>query len=428
MFFHFVKKGDSLYKLSKYYGVSIKQLVDDNDLSSPKDLAVGQCLIIRLKNHSYRPKRGETIQDIANKNFISINKLLNDNPSLSNVKTFNGDEKVLIDYDLDEKFNLRVNGYCYTDIKEKPLTDALDSLTYLSIFSYRVNSDGSLNSITDEKLIDQALKYNVAPLMVITNTKANGGFDSDLVSKLLSSNDSQEKLLSSIEKTLKDKNYYGLNIDFEYVNPKDKDNFRIFVNRVKNRIKPNNYDLSIALAPKIKSDQKGVLYEAHDYEALGRLVDRVIIMTYEWGYTYGPAMAVAPLDKVRQVIEYAKTVIESRKIYMGIPNYGYDFTLPYDKTKAAKSIGNKEAVELAIKEGAEIKFDDVSETPYFNYKKDNVMHNVHFEDPCSLSRKLNYAIDSGIGGVSIWTINRYYKPLYLLLDYYFEDEKVIDND
>ena len=345
MFFHFVKKGDSLYKLSKHYGVSIKQLVDDNDLSSPSDLVIGQCLIIKLKNRSYRPSKGETLQQVANNNFISVRKLVDDNPYLKNMTTFTGEEKVMIDYDLDQKYNLGVNGYCYTDIKERPLNESLKYLTYLSIFSYRVNSDGSLNSIADEKLIDQALNYNVAPIMVITNTKENGGFDSELVSKLLTSSEYQEKLLNQILTTLKSKRYYGLNIDFEYVNPNDKDNFRVFVNRVKNRIKPEGFDLSIALAPKVSSTQKGLLYEAHDYEELGKIVDRVIIMTYEWGYTYGPAMAVAPLNKVRQVIDYAKQVIDPKKIYMGIPNYGYDFIWPYDKTKAAKSIGNKEAVD-----------------------------------------------------------------------------------
>ena len=29
-------------------------------------------------------------------------------------------------------------------------------------------------------------------------------------------------------------------------------------------------------------------------------------MTYEWSYTYGSPMAVAPLDKVRQVLEYVE--------------------------------------------------------------------------------------------------------------------------
>ena len=33
-------------------------------------------------------------------------------------------------------------------------------------------------------------------------------------------------------------------------------------------------------------------------------------MTFEWGYTYGPPMAVAPLPQVRAVLDYAVSVIE----------------------------------------------------------------------------------------------------------------------
>ena len=48
--------------------------------------------------------------------------------------------------------------------------------------------------------------------------------------------------------------------------------------------------------------QPGLLYEGHDYARLGQAADYVLVMTYEWGYTYGPPMAVAPLPNVRQVL------------------------------------------------------------------------------------------------------------------------------
>ncbi len=52
-------------------------------------------------------------------------------------------------------------------------------------------------------------------------------------------------------------------------------------------------------------------------------------MTYEWGYKYGPNMAVAPLNMVRRVLDYAVTEIIPEKIMLGIPNYGYDWPLPF---------------------------------------------------------------------------------------------------
>ena len=63
--------------------------------------------------------------------------------------------------------------------------------------------------------------------------------------------------------------------------------------------------------------------------AIGGIADSVLLMTYEWGYTYGPPMAVAPINHVRRVAEYGASVIDPEKIQMGIPNYGYDWPLPF---------------------------------------------------------------------------------------------------
>ena len=43
-----------------------------------------------------------------------------------------------------------------------------------------------------------------------------------------------------------------------------------------------------ALAPKTDTRQRGLLYEGHDYAAVSAAVDGVLLMTYEWGYTYQP--------------------------------------------------------------------------------------------------------------------------------------------
>ena len=72
-----------------------------------------------------------------------------------------------------------------------------------------------------------------------------------------------------------------------------------------------------------------MLYEGHDYPAHGRMMDFIFFMTYEWGWSGGPPMAVSPLNQVRRVLDYAISVVPRDKIMMGIPLYGYDSTLPY---------------------------------------------------------------------------------------------------
>jgi hypothetical protein len=100
------------------------------------------------------------------------------------------------------------------------------------------------------------------------------------------------------------------------------------------------------------------------------------------------------------VVEYALTRIPPEKIYLGIPNYGYDWRLPYVSGESrAKSISNVEAVELARRYGAEILFDEVAESPYFNYTdEEGGLHEVHFEDARSISAKLSLLSEYSLYG------------------------------
>lgn len=127
-------------------------------------------------------------------------------------------------------------------------------------------------------------------------------------------------------------------------------------------------------------------------------------------------MAVAPLDKVRQVVEYALTEIPKEKILMGIPNYAYDWPIPYERgiTKA-RSIGNVEAVKIAWENGANIEFADVSKSPHFTYGREGAMHEVWFEDVRSIEAKLNLAIEYNLLGVGYWNLMRPFRANWLLL-------------
>jgi spore germination protein len=163
-----------------------------------------------------------------------------------------------------------------------------------------------------------------------------------------------------------------------------------------------------ALAPKTSDDQPGALYEGHDYALLGEAADAVLLMTYEWGYTYGPPMAVSPIKPVRDVVDYALTRIPAEKILLGISNYGYDFTLPYIQgVSRATSLSTRRAFTLASQKGAEIFFDDTVLAPYFDYTADDgSSHRVWFEDVRSISARLRLMAEKSLRGALWWNLNR----------------------
>lgn len=378
MIIHVVKPGDTVYTLARMYGTTPLKIIEDNELADPSDLVIGQTLVI--------------VTDGANEDLEKI----------------------------------AVFGYAYPNIDERVLVSALPHMSAVNIFNYMVTEEGNLIYIDDKKIIEDALEYQVAPFMVLTNLKPGGGFSSEIMQKILNNDYIQDILINNILDTVKSKGYYGVDIDFEYVYPEDKEKYEDFLRKLTTVLHSEGYKVTAALAPKTRRDQKGILYESHDYAVIGDIVDKVLLMTYEWGYILGPPMAVAPINEVEKVLQYAVTEIDSKKILMGIPNYGYDWTLPYKEGTRAKVISNPEAVEIARRYGAEIQYDKTAQSPYFNYYDDNnIEHVVWFEDARSIDAKLKLVEKYDLGGIFYWTIMKPFPQNWLVLENTYNTEKYI---
>ena len=269
-----------------------------------------------------------------------------------------------------------------------------------------------------------ALEAGVHPVLTLTPFGPDGNFNSFLITAMVNSEAAKDNLLASLLATLQEKDFRGVDIDFEYIRPEDRIPFADFVAQVRDFLSPYGYHVSVALAPKTSDTQTGTLYEGMDYRLLGEAADSVLLMTYEWGYTYGPPMAVAPLNKVRQVVEYALTRIPPSKIDLGIPNYGYDWTLPFVQgSSRASTVSNLEAVRLAIEADVPIEFDEVAMSPHFRYEKDGRLHEVWFEDVRSYREKFSLLPSYGLRGMGYWQIMRFFRPNWLLLEDTFQIER-----
>lgn len=373
-----VQQGDTVSGIAAAYGVSTDTVIFDNQLVPPYSLAVGQALLIA---NGQREKYGE----------------------------------------------VSVNGYAYPFISEWVLGNTLPCLSELSVFSYGFTVSGELipPETDDTWMIEKAWQNRALPVLTLTPLDVSGNFNNNLISAVVTDVSVRERLINNLVLVMKEKGYGGINIDFEYIKGTDRDLFTEFVFVCTDRMHMEGYQVSVALAPKTSAGQRGLLYEGKDYRALGEIVDYVFVMTYEWGYTYGPPMAVAPLNMVRRVIEYAVTEIPPEKINMGIPNYGYDWPLPFKRgmTKA-RTIGNVEAVQIALREGAEIQFDEIAGSPYFIYDDNGIMHEVWFEDVRSLWLKFNLLKEFGLRGAGYWQIMQFYRANWLLLEDRFYVTKI----
>lgn len=378
---YIVQPGDTVDDIAAAYGINAEAIIYGNQLVYPYPLAIGQALLI--------PNSAEEMGQ-------------------------------------GERRELYSSGYAYPFIEGEILNETLPYLTSLFIFSYGFTMEGELVPplLSEEWMLERAYWSGVGAILTLTPLGADGRFNNHLVTAILENPQAKENLIQQLFDKVREKGYQGVDVDFEYVKAEDRDLFTDFVAELTRRMNQEGYQVSVALAPKTSADQKGLLYEGKDYGGLGAAANQVLLMTYEWGYTYGPPMAVAPINKVRQVVEYAVTEIPVRKINMGIPNYGYDWPLPYEKgVTRARTIGNVEAVRLAVEQGAVIQFDPVAQSPYFVYIQDGIEHEVWFEDVRSIQAKFGLVREFALKGVGYWQLMRLFRANWLLMEEEFRIEK-----
>ncbi len=420
-----IKQGDTLYNIARAYNTTIDELVRANGLTRPNDLAVGQNIFVptTLATNTYTVVSGDTMYRIATRLGITLDELIRANPQISNPNIIQIGQIINVP---GNKPSIEVNGYAIAGINLETLNRTLPYLTYLSLFSYQALPDGRLTNLYEQERINLALEQNVAPIMVVTNIGESGGFNSELASIILNNPQIQTTFINNIISTLNAKNYTGVDIDFEYLYPEDKDAYTQFLANLKASLTPLSKSLSVAVAPKYRDNQEGLLYEAHDYRSIGEIADRVIIMTYEWGYVYGEPMAVSPLREMEAVISYAVTRIPSEKILMGMPNYAYDWITPWKQGDVANTITNKRALEIALDNGSNIMFDNSAQTPYFNYiDGSGNTRVVWFDDARSIDAKLDLVAKYNLAGVSYWTINNFFPANWAVLSNKFNITKVL---
>ena len=424
MIIHTVNNGDTLYKLASTYGVSIEEITKINEVDPNDTLVIGQTLVIPTNTMEYIVKSGDTLYSIAQRLKVPLESLIKSNPQITNPAQIRIGDKLTIEDTNGKLRSIEVNGYALPGIDYDVLIKTLPNLTYISIFSYQIKNDGTFDPIDDEEIINEAKKFNVAPLMVITNI-GDRGFDSDITRAILNNQEIRTRLIQNLITAMKNKGYYGLNVDFEYIYPEDREAYNTFVQELSEQLALNNLKLFTALAPKESERQTGLLYQAHDYAFHGRYVDRIVLMTYEWGYLYGEPQAVSPINPIRNVLNYAVKVIPSEKILMGMSNYGYDWTLPYKQGTPAKTLSNTGAVKLARKVGANIEYSEKDQAPFFTYYSQNVKHIVWFDDARSYFARLKLVDEYNLAGVSYWTINQYYPQNWLVLNDLYDIVKVV---
>ena len=372
-----VKAGDTLRSLARRFGTTAESLARLNQLNDPAKLIPNMALLVPGGD---RPAREEML----------------------------------------------VNAYAYPNISDAVLDETLPALSMLCPFSRRLTPGGALTPLDDARPVEAALAQGVSPFLTVTNLGENGGFSSDVAHAVFTDQAVQDAAVESILSALAERPYAGVNLNLEYVYPYDRESYNQFLRRLSGLLHERGRYLSTAIAPKESAGQEGLLYSAHDYAAHGRFADWVVLMTYEWGYTYSAPQAVSPVNRIRRVLDYAVTQMPAGSILLGMSNYGYRWRLPWRQGDAAAVVGNAAAINLAVSVGAELRYDETAQAPWFRYTDvEGTRREVWFEDVRSVRARLALVREYGLAGVSWWTVNRLFRPALRLQEALFDTMKLL---
>lgn len=372
-----VKPGDTLYGIARRAGTTVDHLAYINQLNDPSRLVPNMALLVPGPE---RPDRQEIL----------------------------------------------VNAYAYPGISDATLNETLPYLSFLCPFSNRLTLDGDLVTIDDGRLVDAALAQNAAPFLTVTNLSESGGFSSDIAHAVFTDRAVQDAAVEKIFAALSRRRYAGVNLNIEYVYPFDRESYNQFLRRLSGLLHERGWYLTTAIAPKESADQEGLLYSAHDYAAHGRWADWVVLMTYEWGYTYSAPQAVSPVNRIRRVLDYAATQMPVGSILLGLSNYGYRWRLPWRQGDAATVVSNAAAQNLAVSVGAELRYDTTAQAPWFTYTDASGQRGaVWYEDVRSVQARLDLVREYGLAGVSWWTVNQLFRAGLRLQEDNFSAMKIL---
>lgn len=280
MIIHVVKENDTLSSIANTYNVSPTRLAYDNQLPSPSQLVIGQSLLVLQPQQIHTVRPGENLTSIAAQYELNPLDLVRNNPFLVNSEYLTTGQSIVIRYTDQPVGNLVVGGYAYPFIRPSIFAQALPYLTDFYSFSYGFRPTGELIPIDDLPLISDARSYGVEPILVLTPLSDRGTFSNQLVHTLAQDEALQNSLITNLLNEVRQKNYAGVDVDFEYIRKEDGEGFVNFVQKLTQTLNENGFTVTVALAPKESADQPGLLYEGVDYAALGQAANAVLLMTY----------------------------------------------------------------------------------------------------------------------------------------------------
>lgn len=269
---------------------------------------------------------------------------------------------------------------------------------------YTVDKEGNIVSRgVSEAKIEELLSFCRENEIKIIPTI--GSYDFEATASAFKDDISYQKQIKKIVGEIEKYDFDGIDLDYEMVNSAYKENFFKFLKELSGELKKRDKVLSVTVFPKwddAKYTDHQETRAVQEYLEITKYADEIRIMAYDYtlqsSQIPGP---IAPIEWVKDILNYATERIPKEKIWLGVHLYGYqwssDRTIAFTYTTALSSIINDPDIEYLYRE-------DLGET-YSAFSCENgYTCKAYFQSKEGIQARRKLAEEYKIAGISYWRL------------------------
>jgi len=283
-----------------------------------------------------------------------------------------------------------------------------EAMTLLAPQCYGLDREGTLHGQLPAGVLDVTRRASLPVMPLVTNP----GFDRLAAHILLRNPKAQERAAKSLAQLAERDQFVGWQLDFEGLDPADKQAYTRFVGRVAARLHHDHRLLSVAVVPRFSDVypdnaapgfHTGEWGAVFDYRGLGRVADFLVLMAYDQHTPSTPPGPVAGYDWVKAALDYAVQCVPPAKLLLGIPLYGREWAETSHAT-TAHSLAYKDLKSFLEDPASERHWGELARTTWFQLRDGETLRTAWFDDARSLREKLGLAPLYHLRGYAAWRL------------------------
>lgn len=368
------------------------------------------------KSLIYTVKSGETIWSIAHKFDVNPGKMITANKLKGLGAVYSGQSLIIPDYH--GKFKREILAFCCGPAGGGSKLPSV--LTSLSPCWVEINANGSLSARIDPALLAEAREKRVKVYIHVRSFSDDG----EIADQMLERTQARHQLISHLQALLEEYRVAGVNLHLKNISTHNRDYLTLLVQEIASFLRPRGLSTMVTLPAKtgdtnpIEANPANWM-GAYDYHNIGKSADYLVVEAYDFHWPDGHAGALAPIFWVKDVLDYALMEVAEEKIILAVPCYGYDWAL--SQQRMAQLITYQRAIELLIRNQAELLWDEDARSPYFNYFAAGEEHQVWFENCQSLTSKIEMVKKYHLGGLALTNLGYEDPNIWIRLQRYHFD-------